>query len=50
MQAPHAQPMHQQTMHHAAIRSVQHKLNQLGYRAGPVDGIMGPQTHAAISA
>jgi hypothetical protein len=32
------------------IRSVQRTLNQLGYRAGPEDGIMGPQTRRAISA
>jgi hypothetical protein len=32
------------------IRSVQRRLNQLGYRAGPEDGIMGPQTRGAISA
>ena len=32
------------------IRSVQRSLNQLGYRAGPEDGIIGPQTRGAISA
>jgi peptidoglycan hydrolase-like protein with peptidoglycan-binding domain len=37
-------------MPHETVRSVQHKLNQLGYRAGHVDGLMGPHTHAAISA
>jgi len=29
---------------------VQRRLNQLGYQAGPEDGIMGPQTHRAVSA
>lgn len=32
------------------IRSVQRRLNQLGYRAGPEDGMMGPQTRRGISA
>ncbi len=39
-----------QMMNCETIRSVQRRLNQLGYRAGPEDGIMGPQTHRAISA
>jgi len=39
-----------QTMSRAQIRDVQQHLNQMGYRAGSVDGIMGPHTHAAISA
>jgi peptidoglycan hydrolase-like protein with peptidoglycan-binding domain len=30
------------------IMAVQHKLNMLGYRAGPVDGLIGPQTRAAL--
>lgn len=32
------------------IRSVQHKLNQLGFHAGPEDGMMGPQTLSAVTA
>ena len=30
------------------IRSVQQNLNDHGYNAGPVDGIMGPRTRAAL--
>jgi len=41
---------HSQTMNRETVRSVQQRLNRLGYRAGPVDGIMGSQTHAAITA
>jgi len=32
-----------------AVRTVQRRLNALGYDAGPVDGIPGPSTRAAIS-
>ena len=42
--------MQAQVMDRETIRSVQRRLNQLGYRAGPEDGIMGPQTRRAISA
>jgi hypothetical protein len=44
------QQMQHQTMNRETIRSVQRRLNQLGYRAGPEDGIMGPRTRGAISA
>jgi hypothetical protein len=44
------QRMQSQTMNRETIRSVQRRLNQLGYRAGPEDGIMGPQTRRAVSA
>jgi hypothetical protein len=44
------QGMQGQVMDRETIRSVQRRLNQLGYRAGPEDGIMGPRTHRAISA
>jgi hypothetical protein len=44
------QRMQHQAMNRETIRSVQRRLNQLGYRAGPEDGIMGPRTHRAISA
>ena len=37
-------------MNRETIRSAQRKLNQLGYHAGPEDGIMGPKTRRAISA
>ena len=30
------------------IREVQEKLNERGYNAGPVDGVYGPKTRAAI--
>jgi peptidoglycan hydrolase-like protein with peptidoglycan-binding domain len=30
------------------VRQVQQKLNDMGYQAGPVDGIMGPQTKQAL--
>lgn len=30
------------------VRTVQQKLNELGYNAGPADGLMGPRTRAAI--
>jgi hypothetical protein len=42
--------MQTQMMNRETIRSVQRRLNQLGYQAGPEDGIMGPQTHRAVSA
>ena len=32
------------------IRDVQRELNELGYEAGPADGVMGPKTRAAIRA
>ena len=32
------------------MAGIQARLNQLGYDAGPVDGILGPRTKAAISA
>lgn len=32
------------------VMYVQHSLNQLGFNAGPVDGLMGPRTRSAISA
>jgi hypothetical protein len=37
-----------QSMDRETIRAVQRKLNQIGYRAGPEDGIMGPKTSEAI--
>ena len=30
------------------VRQVQHKLNDIGYHAGAVDGILGPQTESAL--
>jgi membrane-bound lytic murein transglycosylase B len=30
------------------VRQVQHALNQRGYRAGPVDGLMGQATQTAL--
>lgn len=39
-----------QMMSRDRIRDVQRHLNQMGYRAGPADGMMGPQTQGAISA
>ena len=35
---------------HTTVMSVQRRLNDLGYHAGPVDGVAGPRTRAAISA
>jgi hypothetical protein len=32
-----------------AIANAQKTLNELGYTAGPVDGLMGPKTRAAIT-
>ena len=32
------------------VMAVQRKLNALGYSAGPVDGIFGPRTRAALQA
>ena len=32
------------------VMYVQHSLNQLGFNAGPVDGLMGPRTRSAIKA
>jgi peptidoglycan hydrolase-like protein with peptidoglycan-binding domain len=31
------------------VRAVQDALRQVGYYSGPLDGIMGPRTHAAIT-
>lgn len=31
------------------VRELQHRLNQLGFNAGPEDGIFGPQAHAAVA-
>ena len=31
-----------------SVRDAQHRLNQLGYKAGPEDGAMGPATRAAL--
>jgi hypothetical protein len=44
------QPAHGQKMDRDTIRGVQQKLNQMGYHAGPEDGVMGPKTHKAIAA
>jgi peptidoglycan hydrolase-like protein with peptidoglycan-binding domain len=30
------------------VRQVQQKLNDMGYRAGSVDGVFGPQTESAL--
>jgi TPR repeat protein len=32
------------------VMYVQHSLNQLGFNAGPVDGLVGPRTRSAVSA
>jgi peptidoglycan hydrolase-like protein with peptidoglycan-binding domain len=32
----------------AQVRQVQQKLNDLGYHAGSVDGVLGPQTDSAL--
>jgi hypothetical protein len=32
----------------SAVMRVQAGLNDLGYNAGPIDGVMGPQTRSAI--
>lgn len=32
------------------ITLVQKRLSELGYEAGPIDGILGPRTRAAIKA
>jgi hypothetical protein len=34
----------------ATVAAVQHRLGQLGYNPGVVDGVIGPQTRAAIAA
>ena len=40
-----------QTSHSAeVIQQVQEKLNSAGYDAGPVDGMLGPQTEQALTA
>jgi putative peptidoglycan binding protein len=44
------QPAAGQKMDRDTIRAVQAKLNQMGYRAGPEDGVMGAKTHKAIAA
>ena len=30
------------------VRQVQQKLNDMGYHAGSVDGVLGPRTEAAL--
>jgi len=32
----------------AQVRHVQQRLNNMGYHAGDVDGVLGPQTEAAL--
>jgi len=32
------------------VKLIQSLLNRIGYNAGPVDGIFGPQTQAAVIA
>jgi peptidoglycan hydrolase-like protein with peptidoglycan-binding domain len=32
------------------VRDVQRKLNDLGYHAGPADGLFGPKTRSALRA
>jgi hypothetical protein len=39
-----------QKMDRDTIRAVQRKLNQMGYHAGPEDGVLGAKTHKAIAA
>jgi peptidoglycan hydrolase-like protein with peptidoglycan-binding domain len=31
------------------VRQAQRALRDLGYRPGPIDGVVGPQTHAALA-
>jgi len=31
------------------VRSIQRKLNEIGYEVGPVDGLWGPKTQSAVS-
>lgn len=31
------------------VREVQHRLRRLGYRPGPIDGLFGPRTRAAVA-
>jgi peptidoglycan hydrolase-like protein with peptidoglycan-binding domain len=38
------------TVSDADIRRVQRKLNDMGYQAGPVDGVYGPRTRDAVRA
>ena len=47
-----AGPVHRWTGYHRAggsrrVRELQRRLNRLGYRAGPVDGLFGPRTERA---
>ena len=34
----------------ATVQAIQQRLNELGYSAGPADGLLGPKTQAAIRA
>ena len=45
---PPARPVGMATMDPATVRSVQADLQRRGYNAGPVDGVVGPRTEAAI--
>ena len=47
-QANPAQPTTPAVVPSASVKKLQQELGQLNYYEGPVDGIMGPQTTAAI--
>jgi len=38
----------QQGPHHGNVRDIQERLKDMGYDPGPIDGAMGPRTHAAL--
>ncbi len=44
-----AQPVTPKQVPSAAVETLQKQLGQLNYYEGPVDGLMGPQTTAAIT-
>lgn len=48
--APEPPPLPASELSKAAIASLQAGLRQLGYETGPIDGVVGPRTTAAIKA